>query len=113
MITATGTLVKGIGASAGTAAGPVFLASEAQSPTGAVTDFATAAEGVARRLEKLARHSATQHAAGAAILESQAAMARDPALAAAVREEEAAGKSLRESVRAAAERYARRLEALD
>lgn len=105
--------LKGIGASAGNAAGPVFIASEAETTSGAVIDFSSAVEAVASRLGKLADGAAERNKVGAAILQSQALMARDPALAAAVAEEEAAGRSLREAIRAAAERYARRLEGVD
>src|SRR5579885_1902313 len=112
MTTVTTTTLKGIGASSGSAAGPLFIATDAQARASGRTSFPTAVESVAKRLEELAKQTAEQHGAGAAILESQAAMARDPALAAAVAEEAAAGKSQREAVRAAAERYARRLEAL-
>ena len=113
MTTTVVSVIQATGASSGRAAGPVFRASEGELGAEQVTDWETAVEAVALRLTQLAGDTISSHKEGAAILEAQATMVRDPALADAVQNELASGKSLRESIRAAAERYARRLEALE
>ncbi|HET7465323.1 MAG TPA: putative PEP-binding protein [Candidatus Dormibacteraeota bacterium] len=113
MSPARATVLRGIAASRGEAAGPVFVVREGPAEGGrAAADFDSAAQAVAMRLDAIA-DQATSRPEGAAILRAQAAMARDPVLAASVRERQGRGENLAAAIKSATDAYADRLLELD
>lgn len=109
-------LLRGAAGAPGRASGPLYVARElaAAGTAGGGPDFVSeAAERVAGRLEELAGRRRAGSPGAADVLEAQAMMLRDPALEAAIGELLASGAPPEEAAAAAAERYARDLEALD
>jgi phosphotransferase system enzyme I (PtsI) len=104
------TVLRGIPASRGVAAGPVFVVDERTRVGGTERkDYAEAVAALAARLEGIATALPPSRAEGAAILRAQAAMVRDPALASAVENLVAAGSGLPDAITKASATYAARL----
>jgi phosphotransferase system enzyme I (PtsI) len=112
----TATLI-GIGASPGSAAGPVFVASPSAASAVAsgepLVAARVAAERAARRLERLAAERRASAPNAADVLEAQALLVRDEALHRSVAENLEAGRPLGDAIAAAADGYAAQLEALE
>ena len=109
-------LLRGTAGSPGRASGPLFVAREGSARTaaeGGPEVGREAAERVAVRLEELAERRRSQSPGAADVLDAQAMMLRDPALETAMDALVAGGASAEEAAAAAAEGYAKELEALD
>ncbi|MDQ6741571.1 MAG: PEP-utilizing enzyme [Candidatus Dormibacteraeota bacterium] len=111
-----GVLLRGTGGAPGRATGPLFVAREgsgAAAVAGGSEAAKEAAERVALRLEELAERRRAQSPGAADVLDAQAMMLRDPALESAIDALVAGGASAEAAAAAAAEGYAKELEALD
>ena len=114
MSVAPKTILKGVPAAGGSAAGPVYIAPENEpSSSKAIVDLESAVRAVAGRLEETAAALPPGREPLASILKAQAEMVRDPALAAAIRTAEQGGSTLPAAIAASAESYAVRLAGLD